>query len=257
MTKQFTRALVARADDSSSGAIRFIASTEGVKRDGIDVSVDSWDLDNYRANPVVLWSHDYGGFNSPRPPIGRAETFIDSGAKALMADVTFDSDDEFARSIERKYRNGFLNAVSVGWDTSDDRNELLDISAVPVPGDPDALMERQLRGLADIGETLARLTDDPEPTQGFEAEALWGWAAYQMVRLFIAGADDGFDDRAYQRLARQYRRLDKTPPEVPDHLDALDQDAIRGLFLAGEPELVPDVFARSADTVLTANDWWR
>lgn len=59
--------------------------------------------------------------------------------------MTFDPDDEFARAIERKCRNGFLNTVSVGWDSRGDTNELLDISAVPVPGDPDALMERQIQ----------------------------------------------------------------------------------------------------------------
>jgi len=239
MSRQFLRALHERADtDNGTGPIRFVASTEGVKRDGMDLRMDAWDLDNYRKNPVVLWSHDYWGTHLP---VGRAEVNVEG--KNLIASVVFDPDDEFARQIERKYRNGFLNTVSVGWNTHDDRNELLDISAVPVPGDPDALMERQIRGLASIGEKLIELTDEPDAPQGDDAEAIWTGTALRMVRLFVSGADDAFDQRAYRRLVRAYQRLDREPPEVPDHLDALSVTEIRGLFLEGEPELVPELFA--------------
>jgi hypothetical protein len=89
-----------------------------------------------------------------RPPIGKAER-IWVEQNQLLADIVFDSaHDEFARSVESKYRSGVLSAVSVGWDSlqvepSPDprvsgivtRAELLDISAVPVPGDPAALMQ--------------------------------------------------------------------------------------------------------------------
>ena len=71
---------------------------------------------------------------------------------------------EFARQVERKYRDGFLHAVSVGWDTIEldgrQRYDLLDLSAVPVPGDPSAIMERAAgqayrrywKGLSDKGK---------------------------------------------------------------------------------------------------------
>lgn len=147
MPKQYIRAF--RADEqpaaapSEGGAIRFVASTEGIKRDGLEISSAGWQLDNYRKNPVVLWGHDY----MTRPPIGRAEVAIDGDR--LVADVTFDRADPFAAEVERKYRAGYLNAVSVGWESLEDsgqkvtRQDLLDISAVPVPGDPDALIQRQ------------------------------------------------------------------------------------------------------------------
>lgn len=241
----YLRALTAPID-SDTGPIRFIASTEGVKRDGLELRAEDWDTANYEKNPVVLWSHDYWGTHLP---IGRATVAIDG--KALLADVTFDPEDDFARQIESKYRRGFLNTVSVGWDTHRDgtttRNELLDISAVPVPGDPDALMERQIRGLASIGERLLELTDEPADLQGDEAEAVWEGTALRMARLFVRAADDGqFDQREYRRLSRAYQRLGKTAPEVPAHLAALDLEGIRGLFLAGEPDLVPELFAAPA-----------
>lgn len=147
MSKQFIRAF--RADEQpaegapAGGPIRFVASTEGIKRDKLQLSAAGWQLDNYRKNPVVLWGHDYLG----RAPIGRAEVAVEG--EQLVTDVTFDSGDPFAADIERKYRNGFLHAVSVGWEVLEEdgqrilKQDLLDISAVPVPGDPDALIQRQ------------------------------------------------------------------------------------------------------------------
>lgn len=239
MATNYLRGLHVRADDdtSTSGPIRFVASTEGVKRDGLEIKADSWELENYRRNPVFLFGHDYMG---SRLPIGRAEVNVEG--KNLIASVTFDPDDEFARQVERKYRNGFLYAVSVGWDSRGDTNELLDISAVPVPGDPDALMERQIRGLASIGEKLIELTDEPDTPVGDDAEAVWQGTALRMARLFTSAADDAFNDQEYRRLCRTYQRLGKTPPEVPGHLDKLGMAELRGLFLAGEPDLVPELF---------------
>lgn len=126
--------------------IRFVISTEGVKRDGKDLKADQWTFENYRKNPVVLWAHDYFGGNLP---IGRGSPGQDGAV--TFADVVFDQEDELARQIESKYRRGFLNAVSVGWKDLPVEGEvmadLIDISAVPVPGDPDALIERQIRAL--------------------------------------------------------------------------------------------------------------
>lgn len=159
MTTSFVRAFRS-SDADSEGPIRFIASTEGLARDGLIIDSAAWDLENYRKNPVVLWVHDYRGNTLP---IGRAEVSIADGR--LICDIDFDADDPFAAQVERKYRRGYLHAVSVGWDTHElDRSgdspvvrraELLDISAVPVPGDADALIQRQaaaVRSLADSDE---------------------------------------------------------------------------------------------------------
>jgi len=179
----YMRALCERTQETEtgSGPIRFVASTEGEKRDGKDLQVDHWDLENYKKNSVFLWVHDYMGNHLP---IGKAQPTIEG--KQLIAEVTFDEADEFAKQVEGKYRRGYLNAVSVGWD--DYANcpnckarisgwtlmfnkfarlncpkcgkeipketeiwfELLDISGVPVPGDPDALIERQYRALREL-----------------------------------------------------------------------------------------------------------
>ena len=135
-------------DDSrlADGEFGFTASTTGVKRDGLDLEMKGGTFDNFRRNPVVLWAHDYLGRNLP---IGKVEK-IRVLKNELRVRVVFDEADPFAAEVARKYRDGFLNAVSIGWEVVEfDANtrtvtewDLLDISAVPVPGDPDALMER-------------------------------------------------------------------------------------------------------------------
>jgi len=123
----------------------FIASTSGVKRDGKDLRQDRWLLENFRKNPIFLWSHDY----MDRPPIGRA-TSVGVNGDRLEVDIEFDEGDPFAKEVKRKYEKGFLNAVSVGWQDIKKKggeiwHEMLDISAVNVPGDPDALaLQRKL-----------------------------------------------------------------------------------------------------------------
>jgi len=250
---QYIRAIQERSAASAEpgSPIRFIASTEGIGRDGLVIAQDGWDLDNFRANPTFLWSHDYTG---NRPPIGRvADVSIKDGN--MVADVVFDQGDEFARQIERKYRDGFLNAVSVGWETKQiepprgaegaarvTKAELLDISAVNIPGDPGALIERQLRALQ---EALS-ITEPNQPNTPPASET-WERTAAAMVDLYAPYSPRPDDERKAEhiRLAREYSRLDKTPPEFMPaaDLDAFDGDTIRGLFLEGEPEMLPRSFA--------------
>lgn len=164
---QFLRAMIEqREGDTPASPLRFIASTPGVKRDGVEINQSMWNLDNYRANPVVLWVHDFGGQHLP---IGRSVVMVEGGK--LIAEVNFDQEDEFARQVESKYRRGYLNAVSVSWENTelDGRvmHELLDISAVPVPGDPNALIQRQAAGLRslqrDIDQVLGATSPEDEP----------------------------------------------------------------------------------------------
>lgn len=249
-----------RADQQPEGGpLRFIAATEAVARDGMIIDSTGWQLENYRANPVVLWAHDYTGH---RPPIGRADITVDSETGNLMADITFDSADSFAADVERKYRDGFMNAVSVGWNTiemspsGDGRSlgrvtkaELLDISAVPVPGDPGALIEREKRGLLeDIGKQLSRIAEDHDSADDamIPEDVDWAGTALLMARLYLEIGDDAEDQRrqTWVALARRYDRLGKQPPEFMSRaeLAVLGTDEIRGLFLSDEMDIVGGVY---------------
>ena len=133
-----------------SGALTFVASTGAVDRHGDTVAPEGWRLDAYRENPVVLWAHDYR-----RPAIGRAQSVWRDGG-ALLTRLEF-APTEFAREVEGLYRQGYQQGVSVGFrplrfeERRDARTgaflgirfleqELLEISAVPVPANRGALV---------------------------------------------------------------------------------------------------------------------
>lgn len=142
----YLRGIAQRAESDPDKPLRFIVATEGKKADGLDLRMSGLNLDRFRSNPVVMYGHDYWGRESL--PIGRAEN-IEVDGPNLLADTIFDPDDEFAQRVEGKYRGGFLNAVSVGFDIRKidpetgvvDEWEMIEYSAVPVPLDPDAVVE--------------------------------------------------------------------------------------------------------------------
>lgn len=133
--------------------IRFVASNENVDRYGDIVRASGWDLNNYRANPVVLFSHQ-----SRSLPIGKAVDIKVSGTE-LVADAEFMTADlsPEADTIYRMVKAGFLNAVSVGFKPTKKPNRILDannewtggyefvgqdlfeFSVVPIPALPSAL----------------------------------------------------------------------------------------------------------------------
>jgi HK97 family phage prohead protease len=141
--------------------IAFTLSTASVDRSGDVIDQAGWQLDGYRRNPVVLWAHD------PRQlPIGRAvEVGVEDGRLRAVAEfVTADLNPQGER-VFRMLREGWLGAVSVGfiplaWDWAEGedraggidfkRQELTEFSVVPVPANPDTLVET--RALAGEGE---------------------------------------------------------------------------------------------------------
>lgn len=132
-------------DDKAGKPLTIVAATEGRKGDGLNLTMDGADLERFKANPVVGYGHSYWGRDGL--PIGRADkTWIDG--PALKMDIAFDQDDDFATKVERKYRGGYMNAFSIGFDVwnIDDAGvpegwELFEVSAVPLPMDPNATVE--------------------------------------------------------------------------------------------------------------------
>ena len=128
--------------------IRAAVGSEDRKGDVIDPN--GWELDGYRRNPVFLWAHDRS-----MPPIGQTRRiWVEDGA--LRAVIEFASTD-FAREVAELYLRGFMRGVSVGFlpleietrQASNGRRgylyrrqELLEISAVPVPMHSEALASR-------------------------------------------------------------------------------------------------------------------
>jgi hypothetical protein len=218
--------------------IRFVASTQGIKRDGRELLAENWRLDNYRQNPVVLWVHDYMGGTLP---IGRAEVQV--ADTELLADVVFDQEDEFARAVESKYRRGFLNAVSVGWQDEDEGSrsyyDLMDISAVPVPADPQALKMHQARALMNVNQLiLDEFGEEHSIPVRFSDVDVWEGISAAMVGLFSpeSAMEEELRQGLYVVLERAYRKLGRVAPEYRplDELVALSDVEVAGLFLENE-----------------------
>jgi HK97 family phage prohead protease len=144
--------------DDASRKFRFTFSDGSVDRMGDTIAADGWDWSSFAKNPVALWAHD-----ASSPPIGRASNVHIAGGK-LKGDIEFApaEDYPFAETIYRLVKGGFINAVSVGFMPVEysfakdkerpfgidfERQELLEISVVPVPANANALIEARAKGI--------------------------------------------------------------------------------------------------------------
>jgi len=121
--------------------LRFVIASKGEKRDGLDLEMARFQLGAFERNPVMLWQH---GREPTRGvlPVGRWQN-LERTPDRITGEAVFDMGDPFAADLARKYREGYLNAVSVSWLPQQTRDgwqyEMLEASAVSVPADPDAL----------------------------------------------------------------------------------------------------------------------
>ena len=171
--------------DGDLRALRFTISTESVDREQDRIALAGWDLANFKRNPVVLWGHD-----ASRLPIGRALDLRieDGGLKATVEFIPEDTPEGglFAESVFRLARQGFIAATSVGfrpikWEYTNDQSrgaddwfpgidfeeqELVELSVVTVPANPEALADPP-----GPGEGTAIAADTP-PVTGEELTSL-------------------------------------------------------------------------------------
>lgn len=167
---RYTRAHVDRQASESDGPLRIVVASEGRKADGLDLRMDRARLERWRENPVVLLEHFPISLSADMPAvIGRADEIAVDGSR-LVADITFDTGSAIGAEIDRQYREGFLHAFSVGFDLGEvDRNgvpawwEPVEVSSVPVPMDPEALVEDGRKQLAGMARAFAALERGDEP----------------------------------------------------------------------------------------------
>jgi HK97 family phage prohead protease len=146
--------------------VRFVFSDGSVDRMGDTLNPAGWQLDEYLKNPVVLFAH-----KADQPPIGRASNIrVENGQ--LKGDVEFATKEEyeFADTIYRLVKGGWVNACSVGFQPLDHtfskdpdrpygvdfhKQSLMEVSIVPVPALGSALVEE--RGMRDHTRELRRI----------------------------------------------------------------------------------------------------
>ena len=152
--------LIKTGEKNKSPVISFIASTANPDRYNDVINQSGWSLNKYRKNPVILLNH-----NANQLPIGRGEVEVVDGQ--LMVDIEFDMGDPIAAEVARKTKNGFMGAVSVGFNPIEstprsmlskdnpyygtrgeyfDRAELLEISIVTIPANGEAVAAKNYIG---------------------------------------------------------------------------------------------------------------
>ncbi len=128
--------------------VDFVASTETLDSHG-SVVKSNWRLGRFMNNPVLLWMH--GRWND-LPPVGRVENLRRVGTahegQAVFAEIS-----AFDQEVARKYEEKFLQGFSIGFyphtvrfEMHNDEEvlilddiEILEISCVNVPSNPEAL----------------------------------------------------------------------------------------------------------------------
>ena len=145
---------------SDSRTFSFVFSDESVDRYGDVIHARGWDLKNFNANPIALFGHDASTVENV---VGRARNVRVSGSQ-LVGDIEFMGADvnPAAEVVYQMVKGGFLKTVSVGfapieWEPTKDksrpggidfkRQELLEISVVPIPANPNALHQAKAAGI--------------------------------------------------------------------------------------------------------------
>ena len=149
----------------ASAILDFIASTATVDRYHEIIEPAGWRLDSYRRNPVFQNAHNYGDILFTLGKALSTEVRTVGGGQALCQRIQFATEvNPVARIAYGLYKGGFLNAVSVGfiplrWEDPPPpscsgaasgsigaaprrrylEQELLEVSAVAIPANPDAL----------------------------------------------------------------------------------------------------------------------
>jgi HK97 family phage prohead protease len=173
-----TRAAAIEQTDTTTW---FRASTNDIDRHGTIVEPRGIDTANYSANPVFMWGHDAYGSGGGPPDL---ENVLGRVIDYRKDDNAFDIEVEWAehdRAVMARdlVRAGFLSAVSVGFIPDADsmttraiegtevpvynRTELVEVSLVPVPSNPNAIaLARSIR---------LPVFPQPSPSSGVDSEA--------------------------------------------------------------------------------------
>ena len=238
----------------SDRVLRFIGTDASEDRDGDIVTADGWDFSSYLKNPVFIAFHDYS-----RLPPGKCIAINQSpGTTGTMFDIKFASISElcpdnqstpsqdalFAETIYQSYRNGYMNAVSVGFmpKRSEERTdqpekpqwnrgkiflekELLELSGVPVPSNQNALIQ-------------ARSAKTMKPDQIKMLETIFGvnegkkldlTETQATMKALLGGQIDIPEDKKEGMYLNLKKKLEEFGEKAPD-LKAYTASEIKSMF---------------------------
>lgn len=223
MDKYICRGDLLRADEESR-KVRFRASTPTIDRHGTIVRPEGISVKNFQKNPIFLWGHDgYGSMFGGGPEM---ENVIGKVTDYERSKEAFDIDVEFAPAevnpkadlAYKLTKSGFLNTVSVGFSPITtsiekvgkeghdepidvlvyEKSELLEVSLVPIPSNPEALA---------LVRSMAQEVNDTTPP----------WVPY------LSSSSNLSADGTYEIIINFGSESD--PPASPE--DSADTDVVR------------------------------
>lgn len=248
---QQRRFIVEKAAGVDTGKRRVsgaVMSTETQDRMGDIIKLAGWELENFKANPQLLWAHDSHSLPIGTPTkVRRGRT--SKGVAALMSDEEYHTAEEnpHAELVFRLVAKGALPGRSVGFRGIDVqrpasdaereklglgaygvvyvKSELLENSVVPIPANQLALQEKAL-GIA---------------------REVYNSGCEDIPREVVKSVFDSlaFTEQDAVRIAREVRRRSIVMPELGEEF----AKEIAGAISVGGEEKGEDVQATEPETV--------
>lgn len=221
-----------------------VASDNSTDRHGESIMQEGWDLENFIKNPVVPWGHDY--YN---PPVATA---VEVGLKdgklmfkpkfATVAELSSDPSNpsdwaKFVDTIYNMYKGGYLRAFSVGFIPTEmdgdtfKKQELLEISAVTVPSNPNALALAYKEGVIDEAQRkilvktyeaqIKSLTDLGTMKNNGEQEL-----NMEEVKTLIEAAVKELKDAFTEEVAELKSKVEEVETKLADIAETKDADDV-------------------------------
>lgn len=154
-------------EDIDDNSFNVVMSTPKENRNGYEI-LQNFSLANFKKNPVLLNGHNSDRVNDI---LGKVENLKKKDGK-LHGKIIFDIESYDGFEAYRKAKNGFLNAVSItimplefGDDGEITKSEVLELSCVPVPADPETLIVRNNKEIKNCKECI----EDKKEEEGEEA----------------------------------------------------------------------------------------
>ena len=192
---------VREAGGSPAAVMDFIASDETLDRYNEVIKLDGWQLDNFKANPVIPDCHDYSSIGKI---LGKAQSIAVVDGK-LVNRVEFCLDNPLGNLAYKMTKGGFIKSQSVGFiplewvngngkdgiDRTYTKQELLEVSLVVVPANPGAAVGLALKSgaierkdLKDLAEFLKQFCGEeagPGTTAGASGAGAFDARARQLM----------------------------------------------------------------------------
>lgn len=227
-----------------------VGSTSLIDRDNEILDIEGWDLKNYKKNPVVLPSHMYW-----EPAIGKSKkTWIEDGKLKFHILFPDTGINPVADVYKGLYKGGFMTASSVGfnpyeWKWGEKpgeprrtfmKQELLEISLVSVPANPEALLtEKAIQSAVDKGRLSS---NDIKTLEDFLRRV------YKESRDKAAGcfyikpegggkSDEGLQDKGATGTEKNQGPAEEIKEEVKKKIQEIAAEAIKD-FLKNHPSEV-------------------